>query len=123
MSLDGLRVLVVEDELLVAMEIESLLDRLGCEVVGPVATVREALDAIRERELDGAILDVNLHGEYAYPAAEALLARAVPFVFLSGYTGLPDPPPVLGGVPRLGKPFAAAELADAVARVCGRVAA
>jgi CheY-like chemotaxis protein len=123
MSLDGLRVLVVEDELLVAMEIETLLDRLGCEVVGPVASVREALDTIREREVDGAILDVNLHGEYAYPAAEALRARAVPFVFLSGYTDLPDPPPALGDVPTLRKPFVGAEVGEALARVCGRVAA
>ncbi len=123
MSLDGLRVLVVEDELLVAIEIQSLLDDLGCEVVGPVATVREALDVIRGQELDGAVLDVNLQGEHAYAAAEALRARSVPFVFVTGYTNLPGPPPPLETAPQLRKPFSAAQFAETVARVCGRRAA
>ena len=122
MGLDGLRVLVVEDEFLVAMEIELLLEDFGCAVVGPVASVDEALEAIREQKLDGAIVDLNLHGEYAYPVAEALRAREVPFVFVSGYTGLPDPPATLRKAPRLRKPFAAAELSQAMARACGRAA-
>ena len=120
MSLEGLRVLVVEDELLVAMEIEMTLAELGCEVVGPVSTLREALAVIGGRELDGALLDVNLHGEHAYPAAEALLARSIPFVFLTGYTGLPLPPAALAEAPRLRKPFSRSELVEAVRLRIGR---
>ena len=121
MSLEGLRVLVVEDELLVAMEIKMTLAELGCEVVGPVSTLREALAVIGGRELDGALLDVNLHGEHAYPAAEALRARSIPFVFLTGYTGLPPPPAAaLAEAPRLRKPFSRAELVEAVRLRIGR---
>ena len=109
---------MVEDELLVAMEIEQLLVGLGCRVVGPVPTLRQALaviEAARE-PLDGALLDVNLSGEHAYPAALALAARAVPFVFVTGYGGLPEVPAALRGAPVLRKPFAPDQLAAALER-------
>ena len=83
----GLRVLVVEDEALVAMQLEDMLDELGCVVVDVAGTVSRgvALAADAAVALDGAILDVNLGGEKVYPVAERLAARGVPFVFCTGY--------------------------------------
>ncbi|WP_284947074.1 response regulator [Acidisoma cladoniae] len=83
--LDRKRVLVVEDEMLVALLIEDLLYDLGCIVIGPFGTLRKALDAAASEAFDLAVLDVNLAGERAYPVAEVLTGRNIPFVFLSGY--------------------------------------
>jgi DNA-binding response OmpR family regulator len=103
-GLNGLRVLVVEDTLFIADLIVDELAEIGCTVVGPVPRVDQAL-ALAEREtLDGALLDVNLAGEFCFPVARALAARNVPFAFLTGYgdVGLP---PEFRAVPRLTKPF------------------
>jgi CheY-like chemotaxis protein len=82
----GLRLLVVEDEALVAMLIEDILLDLDCVVIGPVGTVAQALALLHREEIDGALLDVNLGGgERSYPVADALAARDVPFVFVTGY--------------------------------------
>ena len=82
----GLRLLVVEDEALVAMLIEDILLDLDCVVIGPVGTVAQALALLHHEEIDGALLDVNLGGgERSYPVADALAARNVPFVFVTGY--------------------------------------
>ena len=83
--LDGLRVLVVEDEALVAMLIEDMLTDFGCKVRGPAGSIRQALDAIAEEAPDAAILDVNLGGEAVYPVADALRACGAPFVLATGY--------------------------------------
>ena len=82
----GLSVLVVEDEFLVADELGRELESHGARVVGPVATVADALAAVAdEAPLDAAVLDVNLGGTPVFPVADALVARGVPFVFLTGY--------------------------------------
>jgi two-component SAPR family response regulator len=81
----GLRVLVVEDENLIALLLEDMLAELGHTVIGPVARVEKALDIVQREEIDLAILDVNINGEEAYPIADALAARDVPFFFSSGY--------------------------------------
>lgn len=86
------RVILVEDESLIAMMMEDLLTDLGCEIVGAFGALGPAmawLDA-RADALDGAILDVNLGGETVFPLAEALADRGVPFVFATGYGALPD---------------------------------
>ncbi|WP_428485505.1 response regulator [Rhodopila sp.] len=83
--LAGKHVLVVEDEMLIAMLIEDMLVDQGCTVIGPFNTLASALDAARTERFDLAILDVNLAGEKVYPVAEALTARHIPFLFLSGY--------------------------------------
>lgn len=80
------RILLVEDEALVAMMMVEALDELGVEVVGPFRTVPQALAAARSERLDGAILDVNVAGQQVYPVADILTERAVPFVFLTGYS-------------------------------------
>jgi CheY-like chemotaxis protein len=103
-------ILIVEDEALVAMLIEDTVGDLGCRVAGPVANVADGL-AILEREVvDGAILDVNLGGrELVYPLAEALSARGIPFVFVTGY-GAEGLDPRFSSTPVLQKPFHPATL-------------
>jgi two-component SAPR family response regulator len=78
-------VLLVEDEYLVAMDMSAFLEAAGAHVVGPASNVSAALAAVECTKLDGAILDVNLRGELAYPVADALLGRGIPFVFTTGY--------------------------------------
>ena len=79
------RVLIVEDEMLVALLIETFLVDWGCVTAGPYSSVAEALEAVESIEVDLAILDVNLGNEKSYPIAEALDSRGKPFLFLSGY--------------------------------------
>ena len=107
--MEGLRILVVEDMLLVADEIEHLLGHFGCEVVGPVMRVADALAAIKQRPPDGALLDVNLNGETGYAIADDLFKRGIPFIFMTGY----DINYLLAdyrGLPCIQKPFTADEL-------------
>ncbi|MCR0983841.1 response regulator [Roseomonas populi] len=85
-DLTGRRVIVVEDDYLIADEMRELLEDSGAEVVGPAPTVQDALNLLgRPGAIDGAVLDVNLRGEPSYGVADALLARGVPFVFVTGY--------------------------------------
>jgi two-component system, response regulator PdtaR len=100
---DGRLVLVVEDEFLIAMDLELLLRRHGWRVLGPAATVAEALRLLQGETPDVALLDINLRGELATPVAEELRARGVPFVLASAYDGHALAA-ALAGVPNLGKP-------------------
>lgn len=84
-ALQGLRVLVVEDVAMLAWQVCDVLVAAGAEVVGPVPDVPQALALLDRRELDAAVLDMNLNGETAEPIADVLAARAVPFLFLTGY--------------------------------------
>ena len=84
-ALSGKRVLIVEDESLIAMLLEMALMDEGCDVVGPAARVADAIRLAEDGHLDGALLDVNLGGESVFPVAEVLATRAVPFLLLSGY--------------------------------------
>jgi DNA-binding response OmpR family regulator len=110
----GLRVLVVEDTLLVAEMIEDELQEIGCDVVGPVPRLAQALALAKTERLDGALLDVNLAGEYTFPVAEVLTERNVPFAFLTGY-GDAGLPPAFRSIPRLTKPFAFSDLETLIA--------
>jgi CheY-like chemotaxis protein len=78
------RVLVVEDEFLIALELEEMLQELGCEVIGPIGTIKEALEICQSMDADAAIVDLVLHGEPADPIAKVLTARNIPFGFASG---------------------------------------
>lgn len=110
------RVLLIEDEVLVSMMMEDVLGDWGWEVAGSFGAVKPALDWLdgRAEALDCAVLDINLGGEMVFPVAEALQARGVPFLFLTGYTA-----PVRAaefGAPILNKPFDGPELERALSR-------
>ena len=85
MSLAGRRVMVAEDELLVAMLIEDILADAGCTIIGPFTNVADAMRAVEAGGIDVALLDVNLRGQKIYPVGMALQARGIPFFLLSGY--------------------------------------
>lgn len=84
-ALRGQTILLVEDEALIAMEIEMVLDSLGAHIVGPVPDLPEALAAAETGRFDAAVLDVDLGGEDVFPVAERLLRRRVPFLFHTGH--------------------------------------
>ena len=106
LALAGSRLLLVEDEAIVAMMIEDQLIDLGCVVVSVVASVSEGLAAIDQKAsaLDAAVLDVNLGNEKVYPVAERLKERGIPFIFSTGY-GLAGIAPDFSEIPALAKPF------------------
>jgi CheY-like chemotaxis protein len=103
------RMLVVEDEILVAMMIEDALAIMGIEVAGVVGTLEEALKRAGEGGFDCALLDVHLRGRDIYPVADVLAEKGVPFIFATGY-GQRMLPEKYRARPVLQKPFAGAEL-------------
>jgi DNA-binding response OmpR family regulator len=112
-TLVGRRILLVEDELLVAMMLEDVLRSEGCIVVGPFPRVEPALKPAREEPLDAGVLDVNLAGERVDPIAKALAERKIPFVFTTGYDrGMF--PAAHADRPALAKPFKPAHLITAL---------
>jgi len=117
-GLNGRRVLVVEDESLVAMLLETILEDMGCAIVGPAATVEDGAALAGQDGLDAALLDVNVAGRQIFPVAEALKARGVPFVFSTGYGegGLPEE---WRGAPTIQKPFTEAAVRDALMKAMG----
>jgi CheY-like chemotaxis protein len=112
----GRKVLLVEDEVIVAWLLEDMLSDLGCAVVGPAGSVGQALAMIDAEDIDVAVLDVNLNGETSYPIADALVARSVPFVFSTGYhkEGLLDGYRIF---PALQKPYHVSELAQILTKL------
>jgi len=86
-SLKGRRILVVEDDYLVALSLVGILEQAGARVLGPIGTLDEAIAVVENngKTFDGAVLDINLNGEKSYPVADVLAARAVKFVFTTGY--------------------------------------
>jgi CheY-like chemotaxis protein len=84
-TLKAARVLVVEDEMLVAALLEDRLEALGCQVIGPAPGVAEALKLLDDEQVDAAVLDVNLGGEMVFPVADALAERGIPFIFATAY--------------------------------------
>lgn len=88
--LTGRRILAVEDEMLILMNIETALEDFGCSAICSAGNVAEALALIAKQSFDAAILDVNLGGEKSYPIADALALRGVPFVFSTGYSNHGD---------------------------------
>ena len=115
---EGKRILVVEDEVIVAMLIEDILADLGADVVGPATRNAQALELLAQGPVDAAILDVNLGGETSDPTARELRARGIPFAFATGY-GAAGVPPEFEGQATLPKPFRESDLRDALARVLG----
>jgi len=110
-----LRVLVVEDEMLVALVLEDMLTELGHKIVGPASKVSVGLEIARRQEIDIAILDLNLAGDSSLPIASALRARGIPVVFSTGYGrgGLPES---FRDALLLQKPFLQLDVEDVIAQ-------
>ena len=116
-SLKSRRILVVEDDLAIAVLIEDVLQVLGCIVVGPVGKLDAALRLAGDEALDAAILDVTIRGGEVFPVVERLQARGVPFMLASGYGdwALPE---AFRNQPRLTKPFRVEELEAQLRSLC-----
>jgi CheY-like chemotaxis protein len=108
-----MRVLVVEDELMIRMLLQDMLDDLGHTLAGEAGRIDEALALARQADFDIAILDVNLNGQPISPVVEVLIARGLPFVFATGY-GQRGVPERYRQIPTLQKPFQADALAVAL---------
>ncbi len=116
-SLAGHRILVVEDEYLIAMQVQEWLEAAGADVVGPVPSVEQALDLIAQDGLTAAILDINLgHGRTVYPLADKLAALGVPYLFATGDVKFSDAD-CYRQRPRMEKPFLEAGLMSAVTKL------
>lgn len=115
--LEGLRILVVEDEYLIAIELAEWLQDAGAQVIGPVGTVHQALSLTTDHEgkLDAATLDINLGGTRVFPVADALRATGIPFVFCTGYD-LQRIPQAYRQEPCLEKPIDRAKFMDTLTR-------
>jgi CheY-like chemotaxis protein len=118
MSLTGLRILLVEDEAIIAMTAEDMIEELGCAVSGTASTLSEAMAAIDSGGFDVVLLDINLNGVESLPAAARLRERGLPFVFTTGYGAA-------GGAgfeeaPLVAKPYQVGDLAAAIARCLRR---
>jgi DNA-binding response OmpR family regulator len=116
------RILVVEDDVLVAALLAEILESVGWQVVGPIGHLAAALDTAQSEGLDAAVLDVDLFGQCVYPVAKVLDARGVPFVFVTACDRAALPP-LFCGRPYLGKPFAPGELIDTLRRLVSGAAA
>jgi two-component SAPR family response regulator len=105
-ALEGRRILVIEDDFLVAQTIIDFLEEAGAEIIGPIGWIDEAVTFLEAdgNKIDRAVLDINLHGLKSYPIADALVLQGVPFVFTTGYG-----PGIIEGryvhYPRCEKPF------------------
>jgi CheY-like chemotaxis protein len=111
----GLRILVVEDELMISMLVEDMLAELGHEVAATAASIEEASHLAEVGDFDGALLDVNLNGQTVDAVAQALVKRNIPFLFTTGY-GQQGIPEAYRDRPTLQKPYQIDQLSQALAR-------
>jgi CheY-like chemotaxis protein len=117
--LSGLRILVVEDEMMVLMIIEDMLGDLGCESVTAAGTVNQAIALIDSQVFDAAMLDMNLDGTKSHAVDDALAVRGVPFIFATGYSA-DDMRDGYRNRPVLQKPFKFEELVENLTRLTAR---
>jgi CheY-like chemotaxis protein len=103
-SLRGARILIVEDEVLLAMDLEDRLKREGCDVIGMASREAKALEFLERGRPDAVVLDLNLHGHLPTRLAETMVARQIPFVTVTGYGSRQFDLPALQDAPRLNKP-------------------
>jgi CheY-like chemotaxis protein len=109
----GLRVLVVEDERLSASQVEDILHRFGCKIIGAAGSAIDAVGLIRSEAIDVAVIDVKLQDQMAYSLADVLKTADVPFIFATGLLGIQIADGYLH-VPVVGKPFDEGELRGAI---------
>jgi DNA-binding response OmpR family regulator len=115
----GVRLLLVEDDLLVAMELEEIMSRLGAQVIGPFSCIADALDALRREVVTGAVLDIQLDGETTLCVADVLLKRGDPILFVTG-TAPEAIPQRYRDLPRVTKPFDLTEFESSAISIFGR---
>jgi CheY-like chemotaxis protein len=118
-ALADLRILVVEDDVLIALDVERVLLQEGCTVAGPAGTVERALQEIAAGGIDAGLLDVSLGREKVFPVADALAAAGIPFVLVTGHAQ-DALPPAHRAHPVLGKPYGRADLVEALRRALAR---
>jgi CheY-like chemotaxis protein len=113
-NLTNCHILLVEDEYMLARHLKAELENLGAVIIGPVPSVKQALELVaQEPRIDVSILDVNLGGVFSFPVADALIERMVPFVFSTGY----DDAVTTGrypGIPKCDKPYVMGRLLKAI---------
>jgi len=117
--LSGVRVLIVEDEALLALEMQELLQSAGSTIIGTFSDLTRAGQAARRESIDVAVLDTNLNGEMVYPLADDLLVRGIPFVFVTGY-GTSNLPERFRSMPQVAKPFDPASLTNELQRMVSK---
>lgn len=113
----GFRVLVVEDEPLIAMVVEDTIVMMGYQIVGPVAKLDEALELATRGDFDCAVLDINIRGGNSYAIADLLLTRGCPFLFTTGYSDW-SMPTHLVSEKRLSKPYSSRQLESELRLLC-----
>ena len=119
MRLEGKRVLLVEDEAIIAMTAEDMLEELGCETAAVASSLSEAMEAVGSVSFDVALLDINLNGEQSLPVAVQLRAAGTPFVFTTGY-GAAGCGAEFAGVPLVTKPYLLSDLEAGIRAALGR---
>ncbi len=119
MALAGRRILIVEDEAIIALAIEDMLAELQCQTVGPAMTLLAAEALARTEALDAGVLDLNLGGDSSQSVAEILRERGIPFCFSTGY-GSADIPQGFIETPLLQKPYAADDLGGLLAQLISK---
>ena len=117
-QLAGKRILLVEDSPVVGPFAQSLLEELGCEVIGPAANMAAARESAESAELDAAIVDIRIRGEKAFPICEILERRQIPFILSSGYADWPTPLKWQDR-PQLPKPYTLADMEAALGQLLG----
>ena len=113
-NVKALRILVVEDEFIIASDIAYSLQDMGHDVIGPAPTVAEALTLIKSEAIDCVFLDANLHGTSSAPIAAELIARGIKFVVITGYAKMKLDTPAMNLAPRIGKPFSVGDFSAAI---------
>jgi CheY-like chemotaxis protein len=115
----GRRLLIVEDELLIALELRSIVEQLGGTVVGPAGSVEGALEFLADTTPNAALLDADLRGDRVAPVAQACRDRSIPFALVTGYGRLEREEQLLQSAPRVRKPFDSRDIHRVLAVVLG----
>jgi DNA-binding NtrC family response regulator len=101
----GRRILIAEDEAMIALDLESVLQDLGCEIIGPVANVEDVVQQFEAHRPDGALLDINLRGKQVFVVLPRLIEYGLPVIITSGYDDVTLIPQDFRALPRISKPF------------------
>ncbi len=115
-SLDGARILIVEDDYFIADDLAKGLTKAAVSIIGPIPSLERAMAVLEQEAIDGAVLDINLDGEKVYALADALIGRGVPVVFVTGYAR-PSLPGRYDHVPLCLKPVDAEQVIEALAGI------